>query len=432
MSSPCPRQNYTRAADVLACTKYVLGSFQGGNTTYTCPEWHDDTLMLSSNHHRTKSGAWDGGGPFYVIKETMIQKGLTYRYLYNGISYTCYMPGMGQIASPTVISAKPTFASQQSRLAGLYATGNKRARPGNPVASLGQFIIELRDLPRIPFTGSSKGKLAKRLTSPTAGVPIGRLPVLLKERLFNFRSLGSEYLNVVFGWKPFVSDLRKMYYLWQDIDKRMAQIVRENGKYIRRRASIDSSNSSTQTYTHYGFPFANVPGGPPWHFSGTTEYTVTETTTSNSWFSGSYRYYIPDVGSSAWDKRARLALFGALPTPELLWEVLPWSWLIDWFANVGDVMSNISTNAVDNLTMRYSFVMEHTTYTKEVKSLVNVPGAGQNIPSFAGNITSTYTKEVKLRNGGGNPYGLNVQLATLNGHQLAILAALGLSRGLVQ
>jgi hypothetical protein len=271
------------------------------------------------------------------------------------------------------------------------------------------------------------------LSRPFArGVPIQEVPKILFKRLDGFRGLGSEYLNVVFGWKPFVRDLQEMYNLWVTLDKRLGQLVRENGKYIRRKATISDTNDTVVTQeTEYSAPFANVLGAPPSYMQGRSVYSVKSSTKTRIWFSGSFRYYVPDIGSSQWTARARLALFGALPTPELLWEVLPWSWLIDWFSNIGDVVSNASANAVSNLTTRYSFIMKHVTTTTTATSVcwASVSTAPTDkwraaSPTFS----SVLTEDSKARVGGGNPFGLNVSLPSLSAGQLGILAALGLSR----
>jgi len=261
-------------------------------------------------------------------------------------------------------------------------------------------------------------------------------------QLLRFRELGSEYLNVEFGWKPFVRDLRQMYDLTKTIDERLAKIRRENGKSIRRKATLEHSQtldrygpqgSSTPWWGSLGTPL--VTGLPSGRVRTVLDVQVRKTT--DVWFSAGYRYWIPDVDSFAWDLRARAALFGALPTPELLWQITPWSWLIDWFANVGDVLSNASDNAVDNLTTRYSFTMMHTveewTYSSEVnlEPSYNLDGSTRN-PGCSTHLKTVWRIESKCRIGGGNPFGLDVQLKDLSPYQLSILAALGLSRGLVR
>jgi hypothetical protein len=396
-----------------------------------------EALLVSEPHFRLPSGAWSGGGPFYAYKKTLSHEGYRrFPGLRNSVDFTT---NIGSVSNGPTSLGQPVplaWSTERDATSGYYATGYKRARPGNPVAGLGQFLVELRSLPTLPFSGAfKKGKLPLR-------VPIQHVPGMLKGRLAQFRNLGSEYLNVQFGWLPFVKDVQQMYNLWHTIDKRMAQIVRENGKYIRRKATVKNETTSDQSTQEFGLAYVNVRGAPPNYFGGDqrTVYNVRSKTTERVWFSGSFRYYIPDVGSSLWDKRARAALFGVLPTPELLWNVLPWSWLVDWFSNVGDVVSNVGPNAVDNLTTRYSFIMRRVTSTTEWHAEVHHGSASytgdplfkNSWPAGGGGYSTVSTVDVKTRVGGGNPFGLNVPLASLSGYQLSILAALGISRGKVK
>lgn len=398
-------------------------------------------LVISEPHHRLKGGGWSGGGPFYTyqvfltqgaVKElpNLMRNNVISSYRAKGSTYD----GAPIKPAPPGVAFWPAWNGSggvKEDTSSHYATGYARARPGNPVADVGQFIVELRDLPAVPFKRALQG-----------GLQFRNIPRLALKELSDFRNLGSEYLNVVFGWKPFVSDLRKMYHLWQTIDGRMAQIVRENGKYIRRKAKVSEDQSSgPSSSATFSTPYVNVNGGPPNWMTGKTKCTHTQTVKTKVWFSGSFRYYIPDVGSSQWDLRARAALFGALPTPELLWNVLPWSWLVDWFSNVGDVVSNASMNAVDNLTTRFSFIMKQTETIDEWQSHVTHGGIDtrpttdffkQYWPEVDHAFTTKRTVVHKARCGGGNPFGLDVKLPSLSGYQLSILAALGISRSRVK
>lgn len=385
-----------------------------------------------------RGSSWSGGGPFYVYKESLTHSGHEPNFrmrlgsTWIGPYSIIGVAPNGKTSLPVQPSPVP-WPSMRDDVESYYATGYRKARPGNAVAGLGQFIGELRELPKLPFSGAKWSSSTTRFTgNPYKGYHWSELPKVLYQRLGGFRALGSEYLNGVFGWMPFVNDLRQMYNLQKTIDKRLAQIIRENGRYIRRRATVEDDVTTSDTETLSSQPFLNVFGAPPIFMSGKTRHNVTVRTTTKIWFSGSFRYYIPDNFSSwAWTTYAVTALFGALPTPELLWNLMPWSWLIDWFSNAGDVISNASFNAVDNLTCRYSFIMKHV--TKRTTASSAVWSAGPTNPSdywapLDKTFLSTKTEESKVRSGGGNPYGLNIKLPDLSAYQLAVLAALGISR----
>lgn len=410
----------------------VIGSSQflpiGRNGSLPGAVYDFQALLVSYGHYQRPNGSWSGGGPFYKISESVRNSGDVHiDWLSLGDRWQGTTGGVLPVAvasAPswaTMMSAQPSYASQVSSNTPRFTKGWERTRPGNPTANLGQFLVELRDLPTIP------GRSLMR------SVPFSRIGLEAKHRLGFFQSLGSEYLNVVFGWKPFVKDLQDIYRLMKTIDKQIAQIRRDNGKGVRRRGSVEDSNSSVQNSGTASFPFQYVRGAPPNWTGGRSYWTDTTTTVVKSWYAACYMYHIMDTTDWKWDARARLALFGALPTPALLWEVLPWSWLVDWFVNVGDVMSNASMNAVDNLVALYSYIMTTTTLTRTASTTTSWPGKTGIFPArteiAAGNatISSVFVRESKVRCPG-TPYGIGLSYSGLSGQQKAVLAALGMSR----
>jgi len=406
-----------------------IGNLDDPNRQYLVDFSHE-ALIVSEPHWRLPNGAWSGGGPFYVHKSSRdFGPIVTYPFQLFGPRVSWATGGVMAVVNsapawiPTSGSLAETNWSNLKDIASSHwLSGFVKARPGNPVASLGQFVYELKELPSIPYSGG------------LSSVPFRNWPRHLLRVLSDFRNLGSEYLNYSFGWKPFVGDLRKMYNLWKTIDKRMAQIVRENGRSIRRRATLVNERSRNVELGE-GLPGAWIYGWP-YLGGGYASIKTTRIVEEDVWFVGKFQYYIPDTSSSMWNAKARAALFGVLPTPELIWNVLPWSWLIDWFSDMGDFYSYFSANAVDNLVCHYSYVMRR--WKARTEYSVDTNRDGLNAPPFAfwPNLTFSFSTvledEIKMRYGGGNPFGLNVKLDSLSGHQLAILAALGISRSKVR
>lgn len=425
MSSPLPK---VRASH----TVFVAGPEKAPQDATFVHDYSIDALLASEGHYRLRSGKWSGGGPFFVYHESKNHGspgrapasvgpedgswGFSDVWHPKGVS----MMGAGYPGLQALLdSAGSAHSAAKRDLPSYYATGYARARPGNPQADAFQFLAELRDLPVRPFKGWLKG------------TPLRRIPESLYRRLWDFKRLGNEYLNIVFGWKPFLNDLRKFYHLYKGLDKILAKLYRENGKSIRRRATVLQETSVTGDSWALPYPWVQVLGPPPGYAGGTTSFTYTRRETKRVWFSGGFRYYIPDVGSPQWTRRATLALFGVNPTPASLWAILPWSWLIDWFSNVGDVMSNLSQNAVDNLVSEYSYIMCESAVTEEATVHVKTDALDNilfRIPAHEHTYCTTKKVVTKARVGGGNPYGLNVQLGDLSLYQLSILGALGISR----
>jgi hypothetical protein len=153
--------------------------------------------------------------------------------------------------------------------------------------------------------------------------------------------------------------------------------------------------------------------------------TITQYDTKKTWFAGEFRYHYPPVTASViarmrgWSRQ----ILGVDITPGTLWDMTPWTWLLDWFANIGDILSNISAISQDNLAMRYGYLMQEAT-RKLVHTHYGVTTPYGSIPpTFSG--TAIYTGKTRM---GASPYGFGLKWTELSPRQLAILTAIGITR----
>jgi hypothetical protein len=117
-------------------------------------------------------------------------------------------------------------------------------------------------------------------------------------------------------------------------------------------------------------------------------------------------------------------LLGISLTPDVLWNLAPWSWATDWFGNTGDVISNWTAWAIDNQVLLYGYMMEHIVHTYTY-TFVGKTGFYQ---SDARPVSVTLRSESKIRIQA-SPYGFGLSFDDLSLRQKAIVAALGLTRG---
>jgi hypothetical protein len=117
-------------------------------------------------------------------------------------------------------------------------------------------------------------------------------------------------------------------------------------------------------------------------------------------------------------------------TPSTLWELAPWSWLVDWNLRIGDTIRANEINANDRLVMHYGYAMEHSVYSTKVdwRKTSDVNGGILTVsgnPSFGIHHAQTeYKRRIRA-----NPYGFRVGgVGSLTGGQTAILGALGLTK----
>lgn len=115
-------------------------------------------------------------------------------------------------------------------------------------------------------------------------------------------------------------------------------------------------------------------------------------------------------------------LLGVLPTPGALWDLAPWTWAFDWFANMGDVLSNASAAVVDGQVLTYGYLMEKTVTIHDV----SIWGGGILGHPIESGIRFRTTRKRRVK---ANPFGFGITNDSLTERQYAILAALGMSQG---
>lgn len=310
----------------------------------------------------------------------------------------------GRIESPAPYkeSGLDAFAQQA------YA----RVAPTSVVFDAGQFLGELREgLPR--------------LASET-----------LKSGLKFYKGLGSDYLNVEFGWKPFVNDiLNAGKALFGATSELRANGERVHRKYsqplITQAESRSFSRNLTQGMGYAGLlsSAARTAAGLPIQVVSTTNGSATgtymKTRSVKRWFEGEFSSFYP-LGFDPADYFSRLNQMVKLRLdPKTLWELAPWSWLVDWNLRIGDSIAANQMAANDLLVMHYGYAMETSVYTTEVSWRRTAISQYWTTPPSGRMFVTTSTKR-RLR---ANPYGFRTGgMGSLTGGQQAILGALGLTK----
>jgi hypothetical protein len=364
-------------------------------------------LIISQSH---KGPPFKGGGPFETstCDIQVVPARDEIHYLYFSV-FNWWFHFKGNFIPAGYGGSQYTYTGLTANFLRTLAKGTigyDRYKPGSSDANVGQFIGELREIPTIP-------KTLKHLKRDFDA----RKPSLMKD--FR-RSFASDYLNIHFGWVPFLSDLRKIVKTSYDKSKIVSQLARDNGRPIRRRGPISDETSVQEVVTTgTGFPPV-IPPISSLFFTGNWKKTVTTETTESYWFSARFRYYIPDFGSLQWQERFIQRLYGTNVSPELVYNLVPWTWAIDWFTNIGSTMSNFSPNMAENLTNDYAFVMEH----RRVRETTVVEFNTLTGPK---SCSISILRESKFR-WYASPFGFGLTWSGFSPKQLAILAALGLSR----
>lgn len=270
-----------------------------------------------------------------------------------------------------------------------HAKAYSTMKPNNPIVDLFTFVAEIRDLAHLNFSS-----------------------------IRSIKDIGNNWLAFQFGWKPLLSDIRKMVKAIFQIDSMLQNLIRNNGLPIRRRAKVfnDSTSkvlSSANTIGINRNTWVDWPDRTNRYPSA--RYEIKRSLQTEVWASSSFIFYLKDIELPSVKQRLKLGLLGMNPTPASVWNALPWSWLIDWLTNIGDILNNMSSIAGERLVAQYFYVMGRTLRTYEWF------GTDGYYDCSAKHIFESKVREV------GHPYGLafGSNLTTL---QFSILAALASQR----
>lgn len=228
----------------------------------------------------------------------------------------------------------------------------------------------------------------------------------------SIRAAGSSYLSYQFMIRPLVTDTIKMLVAQDTLYRRVRELERLVGSKGLRR-TVDHGKWSNQVHN----PSVLVQSTYDTINVRMLTRTLVNARTHVRW---------------AWDKDS-----GIRPTPDhiraltvralrggtldfsTLWEILPWTWLIDWFGNVGEVLK--TTRNIIPARLVGVYPMLHT------MTITTWPQKSETIRGRLTTITAgKRIREDKLRSIGA--VALSAQTELFSAGHLGILAALGASR----
>lgn len=343
-----------------------------------------------------------GGGPFHVVKRTLTES--------NSLGGSALIRGGGannKHAQDGILRAK-------------FARVTNSSFPAAPTPNDAQLMSLGRRAISLVAPTQSEFDAAQALGEVISeGLP-GMIGLASRKRDIAGRS-ADEYLNYTFGVKPLMNDIRSAVNAYRNSERIWNDYVRRSGKRTQRdyNFSVEHATSVSKDVGPVQCIVAAYVTGVP----TLVPLTKTTTTTVKRWFSGDFRYYVPQASpfernASRWEK-----LYGVIPDIDTLWELTPWSWAADWVSDIGVFASNVSLFSKDSLAMENAFMMEHQTITHEY----HLQGVTfRSIPGYH-DFVQTLKTECKYRIPA-TPYGFYADWPDFTNQQLAILGALGISR----
>jgi len=294
--------------------------------------------------------------------------------------------------------------------------------------------------------GKSEANIAASLLELRDGFPKAIGKALRNGR--DASAVGDEFLNIVFGWLPTISDVKQIAVAMVNARKIITQYERDADRIVRRRFRYPIiDNTKTATESAYGsrilaadIPVAttnNMVGfwgqGSLYAVNDNYNVTLAKRNKTSVWFSGAFRYHLAtgDDVFSRIDRTGAIAAkwLGARLDARAFWQAMPWSWFIDWFTDVGAIVDNANAAGLDGQVLQYGYLMRHDVVSKTFTTESQVTydtGLGLPIQNF-GNLATTFVSERKQRVKA-TPYGFGLNPESFSAQQWAILAALGLTK----
>jgi len=252
-------------------------------------------------------------------------------------------PGSSENAYVTPWNIHSTVAGAKYSTATLAAKAVANANPNTPVVDLPVSILELRELPDLLRDAGSIALNTRRAA----------------------RAKASAKANVAaqFGVAPIISDLFTLLTFAEAVAKREAYLTRLNSDKpmrVKRRFATQSWDVNVN--------WATSP-------TGLTTTRMNYHTTSTYWYTMRAHLSVlmsqRDIQTLAF--RSALGLQPVVSASSI-WELLPWSWLVDWISDMGDILaayrsgipftwSHLNLMCITKYQMAATFPSKISTYT---------------------------------------------------------------------
>lgn len=171
---------------------------------------------------------------------------------------------------------------------------------------------------------------------------IKRMWDILPGKHFNLRSWHSVlsyanglHLNYNFGWKPFVKDVINTFTAADSFERRLARLLREQDRPLRKRFADKAPASLSENWT------VSV----PYSSSRWVDWTHQAQVKRASCFD--FTYTLPKYSEKEMRWRAWLDALGLNPSIKNFWELVPWSFVVDWFVDVGGALETITPDWIE-------------------------------------------------------------------------------------
>lgn len=206
--------------------------------------------------------------------------------------------------------------------------------------SLVNFILELKDF----------RKLASSLFSRNSGL-LNTLKSAFSQEDYDkpLARVSKAYLSYQFAWRPLIRDIQSLYSSLSSLDARIQDVINRADTPQQRYFGTDAIAAQPVSDLWLGNSTAPQGGqGFGSYLNPRIRSRVTSESTAVRYHATvRYRYPVPPaLRTAAGRTKALLDTLGLNRDPSIIWNAIPFSFVIDWFVNVGGFLKGLRTDNV--------------------------------------------------------------------------------------
>jgi len=170
------------------------------------------------------------------------------------------------------------------------------------------------------------------------------------------KKLAEGHLSYSFGVKPFISDVKKLWNTLTNHQSILEDFLERRGKVQKRyyTEGLQSDSETSPTYSPAGYTRIYHKGNDECQY----------------WASMTYTYDCPDIDNYWQFIQAMRQMLGLRLSASVVWELIPFSFVVDWFWRVGDFLEQFeeSVYPVTVKVLEYTVTKKRTlTYRTHLK-----------------------------------------------------------------
>lgn len=301
----------------------------------------------------------------------------------------------------------------------------KGLNPSFRSTSIFRNAVELRDLPRSVLSMRDTVKHLselERLLDPRI-TEIIRQGQILSPKLI--KTISNEYLSYQFGWKQLVKDTHDLLFKPSKIQKQIDFLIRRNGQattYRSRRSFVEGRNDVPDfSYDIFGENVESI--------DTNLQRKITLDMVINT------TYAFPEINQVFFRDDLYLEKIGIRPRLTDIYNLVPWTWLFDWFTGLGNYVDIIDEINRDRSLINWGLITgkssidltTNITTSKYNNDSITVNNVGGNVQTKQSDKhASVLHLDLQLRKNVAAIFDVKTfsDPSTLTAHQNSILGAL--------